>query len=470
MTYKNRHDLTRHIPKDIKQEIRRNSKFGCVVPNCRNAFYEYEHIDPAFKDAKRHDPEKICLICPNHNPRKKGKSGQENYSKDQIFDFYRKIRSEEDVPNIVNKTFFHGFEEEPKIVVGKSTFYKISSIFNVNGEDVFSFRKAEEEQPFKPNITFSGKFNDSQGNQLFQIENNEWSSHTDHWDLKTKNGEITIWDDSEEVVFHALKKPGENTIQIEGLDMWFPPFHICVVDQDLHIGRYSEDKEDWIYIIVEADFRGGKCGVFLNSDKLNRPVCWAGIQAIGGEGIVLKKNGIWVGKKSGRFFLRSLKFKPSDSLLELVEEENKVQAPEDAHYFVVGTLEIKEVEYPEWTEEEYYINGQQLRNRPNSWGKINEQGDHLYYISRTEPEDITKNEGFVGFYAEDILEKEWSDKVFEAVVKDSGPEGEEARRRVKRSEIGNRKIISEINENTGHYYHPHQFAGISPWKENSTSN
>jgi hypothetical protein len=471
MGYKNKHGLSRYIPTDDKQKIRRNSKFGCVVPNCRNAFYEYEHIIPEFKDAKEHNPEKMCLVCPNHNPRRKGQAGQENYSKEQIFDFYRKIKSEEDVPDIVNKTFFHGFDEEPKIVVGKSTFYHISSIFNVNGEDVFSFRKTAHENPFKPNITFSGKFNDSKGKQLFQIVNNEWSSHTDHWDLKTKNGEITIWDNSEEIVFHALKKPGENTIIIDELNMWFPPFHICIHNNNLHVGRYSEDKQNWIYLVIQADFGYGKCAVYLDSKNLDNPVCWGGVQVIGGEGAILRKNGIWIGKKSERCYLRNWGVSTSGSLPKLVEK-NETKIPENAHCFVKGKLEIKEVEYPNWTEREFYLNGQKLRNKPYSWGKISEDGEHLYYVSRTESEgltqeskDLTEDDGFIGYYAEDILEQEWSDKVFEALVEELGPDGEKIRKRVKRSEIGDKKIISEINDETGHYYHPQQFVGISPWKE-----
>ena len=75
---KNDHGLSRHIPEDVKREVRQRSRFGCVIPGCRRAFYEYEHIEPEFKDAKSHDPAAICLVCPNHNPRRTGGLGQEN--------------------------------------------------------------------------------------------------------------------------------------------------------------------------------------------------------------------------------------------------------------------------------------------------------------------------------------------------------------------------------------------------------
>jgi hypothetical protein len=249
--------------------------------------------------------------------------------------------------------------------------------------------------------------------------------------------------------------------------MWFPPFHIVVKDNQLYVGRISNNRKKWLYIIIEADFSYGKCGIFLDSNNLKNPVCWAGVRLIGGEGIIVKKNGIYIGKKSGKFSLRKHGLNTSGNLPNLVEEKNEKNVPPNAHYFVKGILKIKEVEYPLWTEKEYFLNGQKLRNKPNSWGEINDNGEHLYYIDRNEDADLEKNKGFIGFYADDILMKSWSDRVFEAKVEDTDRNGKRIVQRVKRSEIGNRKIVSEINENTGKYYHPHQFAGCSPWKSDN---
>jgi hypothetical protein len=58
---RNRFGLSRHISHEVKAEIRRRSKFGCV--RCRNAIYTYEHIDPPFSDAKAHDPGAIPPLC-----------------------------------------------------------------------------------------------------------------------------------------------------------------------------------------------------------------------------------------------------------------------------------------------------------------------------------------------------------------------------------------------------------------------
>ena len=77
---------------------------------------------------------------------------------------------------------------------------------------------------------------------------------------------------------------------------------------------------------------------------------------------------------------------------------------------------------------------------------------------------MCENVGFVGFYADDLLNKEWADKVFEVEIKEFNTEGQECAKRIKRAEMSNKIIISELNQETGKYYHPHQFAGCSPWK------
>lgn len=116
-----------------------------------------------------------------------------------------------------------------------------------------------------------------------------------------------------------------------------------------------------------------------------------------------------------------------------------------------------------WQEEEFYLNGQELDNRPNSWGKINSL-EHLYYISSNETEDLTLNKGFISFYADDILKEPFVNKIFEVEIKDIDKDGNERVLRGKRNKIGKGKIVSEINPSTNNYYHPHEFSGCSPWK------
>jgi hypothetical protein len=57
---KNRFGLTRDVPADIARIIRKECGFGCLI--CGDGFYDYEHIDPTFNNAREHDPQK-WLFC-----------------------------------------------------------------------------------------------------------------------------------------------------------------------------------------------------------------------------------------------------------------------------------------------------------------------------------------------------------------------------------------------------------------------
>ena len=311
---KNIYGLSRDIPEDAKQQVRQNSKFGCVVPNCRNAFYEYEHIIPEFKDAKEHDPNCICLVCPNHNPRRPGKLWNQNYSKEQILKYYAITRNSANVPAPKNIDFFSGFEEAPTIIIGKSTFNNTESIFNINGKNVFSFQKNQDDNPFAPKITFSGVLQDSQGNELFTINKNEWSSPTYHWDIKTLNGEIQIWDKLKKLVFSAIKIPQSNAIQIKYIDIWIAPFHVSIINDDLAVGRYSADGNEYLYLAVNGDFEHGKCSIYLNPYEFFDNPVFSEIQVDGNGGLTMVGNGIWLGRGGGRMLLRNIKVYNSDNI------------------------------------------------------------------------------------------------------------------------------------------------------------
>ena len=50
MPNKNQHGLSRSIPEDVKQHVRQECGFGCVI--CGNIIIDYEHIDPGFAEAR----------------------------------------------------------------------------------------------------------------------------------------------------------------------------------------------------------------------------------------------------------------------------------------------------------------------------------------------------------------------------------------------------------------------------------
>jgi hypothetical protein len=465
MSDPNKHGLPRYIKKEIELKIRQNSKFACVVPNCRNAFYTYEHLIPEFNDASEHDPEKICLACPNHNPRREGPDGQANFSKQQLIEYYEQLKIQKIAPDIRNHDFFYGFKSPVEIKIGESTFRDTQNIINVNGQNVLSFLQNRNPEPFEPEVLFTGVFNRPNGETLFKIKNNEWISDTRHWDVETKNGRIKIHN-REEIVFEAQKIPKYNRIEITKLNLWYNPFHIVIQDGSLFIGRVSEKDSKHIYININGTFEHNKCAIYLTNQGLKKDLDFYGFEISGNNGATLFENGIHLGKGGGIMGIRSFQLNKSKNIVDRSPPtRSKTLIPKNGNYFVTGVLEERIIDYPLWTESEYWLNDQKLDARPNSWGIINEEGEHLYYLSSGEKEDFALNEGFIGFFANDLLNTDIQDKVFEVEIEETDSEGLTTRRRIKRFDIANQKIISELNHNSKRFYHPHQFAGVSPWKK-----
>jgi len=294
MTSKNKFGLSRHIPDEIKKIIRKNSKYGCVVPNCRNIIYEYEHLKPEFKDAKIHDPEKICLTCPTHNPRRTGRKGEELYSKEQLIGYYLKIKESTEPLQVTNKDIFSGFDKSIKIQLGSLICEKISSLIEINGKNIFSFNSNSDKSIFAPDILFNGKFEKPNGKLLFEIVENEWLSNSEHGDLIYKNGVLTIFDENQHPIFLVRKIPSENKLIIEKLDLWVNPFHIYIEKDELVVARHDLRTDSYIAAKIEASISHQDTAIKLSSDNIGSNIVFdkSKISYSGNSGFAMRDNGI----------------------------------------------------------------------------------------------------------------------------------------------------------------------------------
>jgi hypothetical protein len=57
-------EASRHIPVEIKRQVRKECGFGCAV--CGMPFFDYEHIID-FAKVKKHEAQNIVLLCPLHH-------------------------------------------------------------------------------------------------------------------------------------------------------------------------------------------------------------------------------------------------------------------------------------------------------------------------------------------------------------------------------------------------------------------
>lgn len=176
----NKHGLQRVIDASIKREIRQKCGFGCV--KCGNAVYQYEHVDPEFNDAKEHNPNHIVLLCGGcHDLVSRGL-----LSKDTIKTLALN-------PKCKQTGFSFGpFDigtETPEIIVGTYRCKNVKTLISVDGESILSVNPPESETaPF----SISAVMRDKEGNELLRIENNEWKSTSNNWDVEVVGRTITI--------------------------------------------------------------------------------------------------------------------------------------------------------------------------------------------------------------------------------------------------------------------------------------
>ena len=287
---KNRHDLSRYIPTDIRREVRERSKYGCVI--CRNAIYEYEHIDPVWADAKTHDPDRICLLCGTCH----SKVTKRHLSKDTVLDAYQKGENDTSV-----KRPFSDFDlrsQQLVVKLGNCKFTHSRAIFTIDEVDLLSITVPEGGIGFP---LLNGIFCDDQGQMIFEVVDNEWFGPLDCWDMEIVGNRITIRSDSKKTALELLVWP-PNKIEIVCLDMRLDNCRI-VVDDLLILERLTDSGV--FRMGVEADCVGSDSCVYIDSKNPKTPV-YNELRMVGGQGIELFDCGIIVGKGNGQAHIRKV--------------------------------------------------------------------------------------------------------------------------------------------------------------------
>lgn len=210
---KNRHDLSREIPPDVKRAVRQRDGFGCVV--CGSALVTYEHFAPEFAHAKKHDVDGICLLCPNHH-----------YGKGKFVS-----RKAIERAKAKSKSIAQGYaagvldvgDSFPGITVGSVTGKGCSVLLHVDGVDVVSISSPEEEgAPYTVNACIL----DFGGNKVLEIVENELRAYTSNWDCELIGGALTIRNAPRSIGLRARLEPGigmrleEFAVRHGSVDVW----------------------------------------------------------------------------------------------------------------------------------------------------------------------------------------------------------------------------------------------------------
>lgn len=277
----NRYGLQRHIPEEVKLEVRRRSKFGCV--NCRSAIYQYEHIDPEFSNATSHDPDNICLLCGGcHDRVTRGR-----LSKETVRARYIEVQSS----NEIRRPFEELDLSSNNIQVGLGTtnFEHARHLLRINGRDLLSITPPKDGSAFP---TLNGIFCDSSGQESLRIVDNVWEGCIDAWDISVVGTVVSVKSDSGEAALTFQISPPDKVI-VKELNMYLDGCHIVCDESGLLIGQLCES--GYAYLgIGRLSCRGAEVGVSVDTRGNGIPT-FRGLSIVGGEGVSLDGTGIRVG-------------------------------------------------------------------------------------------------------------------------------------------------------------------------------
>ncbi|PLX71713.1 MAG: hypothetical protein C0602_00500 [Denitrovibrio sp.] len=202
----NNHKLKRDIPSGVKREVRQRCGFGCVV--CGNAFIEYEHMDPEFKDAVKHDAMCITLLCPTCH----GLVSSKFWSKQKIIecDKYPFCKNSNTARSVLSS-----FSESPTVVFAGIEIRNCKSLINVNDVSILSIKEPEEGSNV---YRLSGIFHNSAGNKSLVIVDNEWMINNDNCDVDVSGGCITIREGLRRISLKICIEEN-NRLVVENIDM-----------------------------------------------------------------------------------------------------------------------------------------------------------------------------------------------------------------------------------------------------------
>jgi hypothetical protein len=211
----NRFGLSRDIPEPVRREVRQRCGFGCVV--CGMAVCQYEHIEPEFADAERHDPAAITLLCGRcHDKVTRGLLSKET------------VKLANAAPKALQKGFsFETFDigpVHPDVRLGPLLAVRPHTIIRAFGEDLFGV--AEPEQPGGP-FRLSAVFADREGRETLRITDNTWETPTDNWDVDVTGPRITLRKGLGDLILQLRVAPPKELV-IERLDMHFRGLRIVV--------------------------------------------------------------------------------------------------------------------------------------------------------------------------------------------------------------------------------------------------
>lgn len=250
----NKYGLKRYIPVDIKREIRKRCGFGCV--RCGFGWYDYEHFNPNYCDAKEHNPDGMTLLCMSCNQ----KRNRGTLSRETVISANRNPKCLQD--GFTKESFDYG-SHLIEVKFASNTFIDCENIICIDDLPILAIKNPIEEGD---TFLMSGIFFNSEGEKSFEIKDNEWFGEIDNWDIECIGKKIIIKENDKETTLIIRQEP-PNLFVIEKINMLFNNTRIIGDENTLEIrdkdGQISNNMSDCSFTSckIGVDIKEGKIGM-----------------------------------------------------------------------------------------------------------------------------------------------------------------------------------------------------------------
>lgn len=262
----NNFGLKRRPNSNIRRAIRQNSGFGCVV--CGLAIGDYEHVDPTYTNAKKHDPNCMTFLC----IRCHGKVTRGQFSKESVKNAMMD-------PAALKAGFsFEALDvgpTAPTIHIGPMSVKDCDSIILVNSRPVLWVRPPEESGG---PVRIGAEMRNGQGELIFSIIDNEWRARNQNWDVEVIGKTTTIRNGPGEIALIVRTEP-PGDLYVDRLDMSIEGYRFWIESGDLYIRSPNGGTQ----CAQELNFIGCTAAIEANSDSL--------VFGVGGGSVMLSMEG-----------------------------------------------------------------------------------------------------------------------------------------------------------------------------------
>lgn len=194
---KNKHDLSRYIPANIKEQIRKDAGFGCVFCGC--VLVEYEHIEPEFNNALEHDPTKMTILCPMCHD----KVTKKILSKNHVWAAKENPKGLEQ--GYVNDMLFSK-ADGLEFLLGNVRIINTGIAISLYGKPLFWFEESiNEEEAYTICCIFYGK----DSSPIAYINRNEYIALVKNQDIVSVGTRLTISDKTNGCILEISREGGE---------------------------------------------------------------------------------------------------------------------------------------------------------------------------------------------------------------------------------------------------------------------